>query len=69
MHIQAPRCDQIAVKLIQGGDTLLSHIHKNGDKTYCNNYRGISRLSTSYKILSNILSRLSPHTDKITGDR
>jgi hypothetical protein len=37
-----------------------------GDKTECSNYRGIS---TSYKILSNILlSRLSPHVDKIIRD-
>jgi hypothetical protein len=32
-----------------------------GDKTDCSNYQGISLLSTSYKMLSNILlSRLSP---------
>jgi hypothetical protein len=29
--------------------------HKKVDKTDCNNYRGISLLSTSYEILSNIL--------------
>jgi hypothetical protein len=34
-----------------------------------NNYRGISLLSTSYKILLHILlSQLSPYIDKIIGD-
>jgi hypothetical protein len=38
-------------------------------KTDCSNYRGISLLSTSYKILSNILlSRLTPYADEIIGD-
>jgi hypothetical protein len=41
-------------------------IHKKGDKTDCTKYRGISVLSTSYNILSNILlSRLIPYTDEI----
>jgi hypothetical protein len=44
-------------------------IHKKGDKTKCSNYRGISLLPASYKMLSNIfLSRLSPYADEITGD-
>jgi hypothetical protein len=44
-------------------------VHKKGDKTDCNNYRGISLLSTPYKILSNILiRRLSPYIDEIIGD-
>jgi hypothetical protein len=44
-------------------------IHKKGDKADCNNYRGISLLSTSYEILSNILlSSLGPYIDDIIGD-
>jgi hypothetical protein len=44
-------------------------IHRKGDKTDCRYYRGISLLSTSYKILSNILlARLTPYADEITGD-
>jgi hypothetical protein len=40
-----------------------------GDKTECSNYRGISMLSTSYNILSNILlSRLRPYIVEIIGD-
>jgi len=43
-------------------------IHK-GDKTDCNNYRGLSLLSTTYKMLSNILlSRLIPYAKEINGD-
>jgi hypothetical protein len=43
--------------------------YKKGDKTECNNYRGISFLSTAYKILSNILlSRLTTQAEEIIGD-
>jgi hypothetical protein len=43
---------------------------KKGDETDCSNYRGISLLSTSYKMLSNVLpSRLTPCVDEITGDQ
>jgi len=44
-------------------------IHKKGDKTECNNYRGISILPATYKILSNILrSMLIPYAEEIMGD-
>jgi hypothetical protein len=64
---KSPGSDQIPAELIQTGDKiLLSAIY------YCtdyNNYHGISLLSTSYKILSNmLLLRLSPYIDEIIGD-
>jgi sorting nexin-29 len=54
----------------QWKESIIAPIHKIGDKIDCNNYRGISMLSTSYKILSNILlSWLRPQTDEIIGDQ
>jgi hypothetical protein len=50
-------------------ESIVVPIHKKGDKTDCSNYPGISLLSTSYKILSNILlSRIIPYADEIIGD-
>jgi len=50
-------------------ELIIVTIHKKGDKTDCNNYRGISLLPTTYKILSNItLSRLIPYAKEFIGD-
>jgi len=50
-------------------ELIIVPIHKKGDKTECNNYRGMSLLPTMYKILSNILlSRLTLYAKEIIGD-
>ena len=50
-------------------ESIIVPIYKKGDKTDCNNYRGISLLPTTYRILSNILlSRLSSYTEEIIAD-
>jgi hypothetical protein len=53
----------------QWKESIVLPVYKKGDKTDCSNYRSISLLSTTYKILSNILlSRLIPYTEEIIGD-
>jgi hypothetical protein len=53
----------------QWKESIIVRIHRKGDKTNCINYRGISLLSTSYNILSNILLlRLSPYVYEIIED-
>jgi hypothetical protein len=50
-------------------ESIVVPIHKKGDETDYSNYRGISLLSSSYNMLSNILlSRLIPYADEIIGD-
>jgi len=49
--------------LQQWKESIIIPVYKKGD-----NRRGISLLSTTYKILSNILpSRLTPYVDEIIG--
>jgi hypothetical protein len=53
----------------QWEEPIIVPVHKKGDKTDCNNYRGIALLSISNKILSNILlSSLVPYIDEVIGD-
>jgi hypothetical protein len=50
-------------------ESVVVPIHKMGNKTDSSNYRGISLLSTLYKILSDILLfRLTPYAEEIIGD-
>ena len=50
-------------------ESIIVPIYKKRDKTDCNNYRGISLLPTTYRILSNILlSRLIPYAEEVNGD-
>jgi hypothetical protein len=52
----------------QWKESIIIPFCKKGDTTDCNNYRGISFLSTANKILSNIfLARLTPYLNKIIG--
>jgi hypothetical protein len=52
----------------QWRESIIVPIYKMGDKTDCNNYRGISLLSAAYKIVSNILlARLTPYVSEVIG--
>jgi len=50
-------------------ESIIVLIYKIGDNTHCSNYRGISLLPTTQRMLSNILlSRLTPYAEEIIGD-
>jgi hypothetical protein len=50
-------------------ESIIIPIYEKGGKTDCSNYNGISLLSTTYRILPNILlSRLTPYAEEIIGD-
>jgi hypothetical protein len=53
----------------QWKESIIVPIYRKGDKTDCSNYRGISLLSTKYKILSNtLLSMLTSYAEEIIGE-
>ena len=50
-------------------ESIIVPMCNKGDKTDCSNYRGISLLSTTYKIVSNtLLSRLAPYAEQNITD-
>jgi hypothetical protein len=74
--IQLERCMHRLVCLIWSEErmpndwsqSILCPVLKKGDPTICSNYRGISLLSTAYKVLSGVLcNRLKPFMDKLIG--
>jgi hypothetical protein len=53
----------------QWKESVIVPIHKKGNKTDCNNCRGISLLLIAYKIVSNILlAKLTTYVSEVTGD-
>ena len=50
-------------------ESIIVSVYKKGNKRDCSNYWGISFLSSTYKILTNILlSSLTPHAEEIIED-
>jgi sorting nexin-29 len=50
-------------------EAIIIPLHKKGDKTICENYRGISLLNSAYKIFSKILlNRLEPYVEENLGE-
>jgi len=48
--------------------SIIVPIYKNGEKPDYSNYRGISMLPSMYKILHNIVSRLTSYVEETTGE-
>jgi hypothetical protein len=59
----------IRINCLRSGRSRSLYLSLKDDKIYCCNYKVISILPTTYKILSNILlSRLTPYAEEIIGD-
>jgi hypothetical protein len=53
----------------QWKESVIVPVYKKDDKACCSSYRGKALLPIAYNILSNnLLSRLTPYAQKITGD-
>lgn len=72
---KAPRCDNINMELIKyGGEKeqekgIVITVHKKGDTTDLNNYRGIRLLTAAYKITSALIQqRLTEQARNVTED-
>ena len=49
-------------------EAVIIPLHKKGDKTKCENYRGISLLNSAYKVFAKILlNRLTPYVEENLG--
>lgn len=50
-------------------EAITSSIYKKGDKTVCENYRGIALLNVAYKVLAtNITDKLTQRMDNIVRE-
>ena len=50
-------------------DAVIAALHKKGDKELCSNHRGLSLLTTIYKLIAKIAyKRLIPYTEPILGE-
>ena len=50
-------------------ESIILPIYKRDDKTDCSNYKGITLLPTTYKVLSNVLlSRLTLYVEEFIGE-
>jgi hypothetical protein len=48
---------------------LIHPIHKKNYKTNCSNYRGISLLNVTYKVMAKIIAmRFTSYTEELLGD-
>ena len=47
---------------------IMCPIHKKGDKSNCQNYRGMSLLCTAYRTFTILRNKLAPYTEKVTGE-